>query len=167
MARLCPATHARVFHLDKVANARALFDDCRAAKMCERSYRHALTDDGILYLRLHNLGVICDAAVRDKTVGADDASTAYRGASLKVRLRMNGRVGFNLDGNIDIRVRGVNDRDASQHVLLENTLLQNCARGREFNAIVDTHDVAMIFCLNGHDGGPQLREGADAVGKVE
>src|SRR5438034_2099473 len=117
---LRPAPQARVLDLDERTRLRAFLEDRSRAEVAERA------DDRIL---AHDR--VGDDAVRpDLGSGGDAASAAQYGE------RMDGRVGLELDVGLDPRRRGIDDRDAGEHVCFVHARTQDAGRRREVGARV-------------------------------
>src|SRR5579872_2056889 len=104
----------RLLHLDEVADVRAFFDHAVPPQVCEGSDRDARADCRVADPGLHHVHSIRQGRVDDRGVGADNALFADGTATVEVALRVDGRIGFDADADVDVGRGRVDDGDAGE-----------------------------------------------------
>ena len=109
---------------------------------------------------------VAETARREVAAGRDHAVAADRRRPLDQHVGVDGGVGADRDGVLDVGARRIEDRDAFGHQAVEDAVAQDRRDGRELLPVVDSERLDGVRHREGLDPTSGLREDPDDVRQV-
>ena len=167
VVRLRLAPDPRLLELDEVPDLGARADVRLRSQMAERPQHGAVLDDRV---GEHAVGLehhaVAEAASRHVAAGRDDTLAADRRRAFEDDLGVHHAVGADRDGVLDIGARGVEDRHAGLHELVEDAAALDRGERGKLLTVVDPERLDRVGGRDGLDAPGRPSQDADDIGEI-